>query len=97
MNPPNRRGWEHTLQYLDDFLAIILHSTTFSDPPNRYTGYFSRICINLGFRVQEEKHKDGHCIRFLGIENDTEAMEVPLPHEMHQKASAVVNSTLAQL
>ena len=29
-----QRGWEHTLHYLDDFLAIFPHSTTPSDAPN---------------------------------------------------------------
>jgi ribonuclease HI len=90
-----QRGWEHILHYLDDFLAIFPRSAA-SDAPNRYKGDFSQICSDLGFRVKEEKNEEGHCIRFLGIEIDTEAMEARLPPDKHEKATALVNSTLAQ-
>jgi len=89
-------GWEHTLHYIDYFLAIFPHSTTFSDAPNRFNGDFSQICRYLGFRVKDEKNEEGYCIRFLGIEINTEAMVARLPHHKHKKAMALVNSTLAQ-
>jgi hypothetical protein len=90
-----QRSWEHILHYLDDFLAIFPRSAA-SDAPTRYKEDFSQICSDLGFRVKEEKHEEGHCIRFLGIEIDTEAMETPLPPDKHEKATALVNSTLVQ-
>jgi hypothetical protein len=93
---PTQRGWEHTLHYLDDFLAIFPHSATPSDAPNRYSRVFSQICSNVGFWVKQEKNEEGQCIRFLGIEIDTEAMEAHLAHDQHEKATALVNSTLAQ-
>jgi len=89
-------GWEHTLHYLDDFLAIFLHSATFSDAPNRFKRYFSQLCSDLGFRVKEEKNQERHCNKFLSIEIDTEAMQARLAHDKHEKATALVNSTLAQ-
>jgi hypothetical protein len=95
MDPPTQRCWEHTLHYLDDFLAIFPRSAA-SDVPNRYKGNFSQICSDLGFRVNEEKNEEEHSIRFLGIEIDTEAMEAHLPPDKHKKAMALVNSTLAQ-
>jgi len=88
------RGWEHTLPYLDDFLAMFPPSAA-SDAPNRYNGDFSQICSDLGFRVKERKNEEGHCIRFLSIEIDTEAMEARLPPDKQEKATALVNSTLA--
>jgi len=91
-----RRGWEHPLHYLGDFVAIFPHSATCSLSPNRYKGDLSQICSNQGFRVKEEENEEGHCIRFLGIEIDTEAMEARLPHDNHEKPTALVNSTLAQ-
>jgi len=54
------------------------------------------MCSDLGFRVKEEKNKEGHCIRFLGMETDTEAMEAHLLHDKHQKPTALVKSTLAE-
>jgi len=90
-----QRGGEHTLHYVDDFLAIFPRSAA-SDAPNRYKGDFSQICSDLGFRVKEEKNEEGHCIRFLGIDIDTEAMEARLPPDKHEKTTALVNSTLAQ-
>jgi len=86
---------EHRLHYLDDILAIFPRFAA-SDAPNRYQGEFSQICSDLGFQVKEEKHEEGHGIRFLGIEIDTEAMEARLPPDKHEKATALVNSTLAQ-
>jgi hypothetical protein len=68
-----QRGWENTLHYLDDFLAIFPRYAA-TDAPNRYKEDFSQICCDLGFRVKEEKNEQGHCIRFLSIEIDTEAM-----------------------
>jgi hypothetical protein len=90
-----QRGWEHALLYLDDLLAILPRSAA-PDAPNWYKGDFSQICSDLGFRVKEEKKEEGHCIRFLGIEIDTEAMKARLPLDKHEKATAMVNSTLAQ-
>ena len=46
--------------------------------------------------MKGEKNEEGHCIRFLGIEIDTQAMEARLPPNKHEKATALVNSTLAQ-
>jgi len=48
------KGWDHTLHYLYKFLAIFLHSATFSDAPNRYKRDFSQIHCDLGFRVKLE-------------------------------------------
>jgi hypothetical protein len=90
-----QRGWEHSLHYLEDFFASFPRSAT-SHAPNRYKGHFSQICSDLGFQVKGEKNEEGHCIRFLGIEIDTEAMEARLPPDKHEKATALVNSTLAQ-
>ena len=90
-----QRGWEHSLHYLDDFLAIFPHSTA-SDTPNRCKGDFSQICSDLGFRVKEEKNEEGYYMRFLGIQIDTEGIEARRPPDKHQKATALVNSTLAQ-
>jgi len=89
-------GWEHTLHYLDDFLAIFPHSATPSDPPNRYKRDFSQICSDLGFQVKEKKNAERHCIKFLGIESNTEAMEACLPHDNHEKAPGLINAILAQ-
>jgi hypothetical protein len=50
----------------------------------------------VGFRDKEEKNEDEHCIRFLGIGIKTDAIEVPLPHYKHGKATVLVNSPLAQ-
>jgi hypothetical protein len=88
-------SWEHTLHYLDDFLVIYPCSAA-PDAPNRYTGDFHRICSDLGFRVKKQKNKEGHCIRFLGIEIDTEALEACLPPDKYEKVMALINSTLAQ-
>jgi len=90
-----QQGSEHTLHYLDNFLAIIPRSAA-SDALNRYKEDFTQICSDLGFRVKEEKNEEAHCIRFLGIEIDTEAMEARLLPDTHKKATALVNSTLAQ-
>jgi hypothetical protein len=43
------QGWDHTLHYLDIFLAIFLHSATFSDAPNTYKADFSQIYSDLVF------------------------------------------------
>jgi hypothetical protein len=86
---------KHTLPYLSDVLAIFPHSAV-SDAPNRYKGDFSQICSDPGIRVKEEKNEEGHYIRFLGIEIDTEAMEARLPPGIPEKATALVNSTLGQ-
>jgi hypothetical protein len=86
---------EHTLHYLDEFLAIFPHSAA-PDAPNRYKGDVSQICSDLEFQVKEEKNEEGHSNRFLGIEIDTEAMEACLPPDKHEKATALVKSTPAQ-
>jgi hypothetical protein len=88
--------WDHTLHYLNDFLAIFPHSAIVSDEPNRYEGDLSQLCNDLRFRVKEENNEEGHSIRFLGKEFDTKAMEARLPHDKHDKATALVNSTIAQ-
>jgi hypothetical protein len=90
-----QRGWDHTLHYLHDFLAIFPHSAIVSDAPNRYQGDFSQIWNDLQFPVKEEKKEEGHCIRFLAREIYTKAMEAHLPHNKHEKATALVNSTLS--
>jgi len=90
-----QRRWEHTLNLIDDFLTIFPCSATFSEAPNRYEGDFNQIYSDLGFRVKEEPNEEGHCIRFLGIEINTEAMEARLLHDKHEKATALVNSTVA--
>jgi len=89
-----QRGWEHMLHYLEDFLAIFPQFAILSDTLNKYKVDFSQICSNLGFRVKEEKNEEGHCIKSLGIEIDTEVMDARLPQDKHQKAMALVNSTL---
>jgi hypothetical protein len=51
----------------------------------------------MGFRVKEEKKSEGHCIGFLGIEINTQAMEACMPPGKHEKATALVKTTLAQV
>jgi hypothetical protein len=77
-----QRGWQHTLDSLDDFLAIFPHSAE-SESLNRNNGAFSQICSNLGLQIKEEKHEEGHCIRFLAIETNTDATEVFLLPKKH--------------
>jgi len=90
----SQQGLEHKVHNRDDFLVIFPCSAP-SDALDRYKRDFSQICSELGFRVKGEQNEEGHCIRFLGIEIDTAAMEARLLHIKHEKATALVNSTLA--
>jgi len=72
-------------------MTSLLHFTI-----SQNNGDFCQICSDLGFRVKEDKNEDGHCIRFLGVDIDTEVMGACLPHLELKKATALINSTLAQ-
>lgn len=64
------------VHYLDDFLLI-------NDPD---PDFFGSLASYLGLFEKTEKREDGFTVRFLGVELDSEAMEVRLPKDKHIRA-----------
>lgn len=82
--------WAIVFHYLDDFFAIL--------PPNgdakRFSKDFDMVCDDCGLTVNHSKDEEGTQAEFLGIQFDSEKMEVRLPPDKLQRARQAVRAVL---
>lgn len=83
-----QRGVNHLFHYLDDFITVgpkkssICHSNL---------SVIIRTCVNTGTPVEEGKTEGpSSTIKFLGMELDSEALEIRLPEEKLKKLRALL-------
>ena len=76
--------------YLDDFFVIL--------PPNGDAAQFSEdfdiVCNDCGLKVNHIKDEEGTSVEFLGIQFDSEKMEVRLPLDKLERARKSVKALL---
>ena len=72
--------------YLDDFLLVGCQEQDL----------FSKLCKKLGFEEKLFKAMDGYVVDFMGIELDSEKMEVRLPEDKLTRARFAVEQILCQ-
>lgn len=82
--------WAIVFHYLDDFFAIL--------PPHgdvaRFSKDFDTVCDDCGLKVNHSKDEQGTQVEFLGIEFDSEKMEVRLPPDKLARARKAVSALL---
>lgn len=82
--------WSIVFHYLDDFFAIL--------PPNgdaaQFSEDFDTVCNDCGLKVNHTKDEEGTSVEFLGIQFDSEKMEVRLPPDKLERARKSVKALL---